>query len=117
MYDIAQTKWNDTSQLFQQEITHMRHLLLLTIIYHNSCVADGVVHDKDSHVDESTDTVTLEGSRSQRSFVDKSCKIVDGMCLRTLLDLRYTNKKVAPVQAVVHTRTGVPHSVLHRATM
>jgi hypothetical protein len=56
----------------------MRHLLLLTIIYHNSCIADGVVHD----------TVTVEGSRSQRSFVDKSCKIVDGMCLRTLLDLR-----------------------------
>ena len=43
MYESAQSKWMETSQLCHQEITHLQHILIMSIMFERTCYDEGLL--------------------------------------------------------------------------
>ena len=117
MYEAALSKWNDTSQLFHQEMAHLQHMLILSILYEKSCRDEGCLDEalkakqqqqqqqqqappppqpsahisaavEIEHQRESEENARVASLLKKTAFADNVCKVINGMCLRVLMELR-----------------------------
>ena len=99
-YDAAKGKWNETAQLLRQEMSHMQHILIICVIFERSCDDEGILsqatnkewHDSDapdvsSGKEDDRIAHTLHMKRTL-GFVANVCKVINGMCLRTVMEIR-----------------------------